>query len=63
MGFPSLLYSDTTVYARQDKAFTFSADEASVFFGELQFGSHGYSACDLDVSLCQFWVFMDYFFG
>jgi len=27
------LYADTTVYARQDKAFTVSADEAPVFFG------------------------------
>jgi len=57
------LDADTTVYARQDKAFTVSADEASVFFGHMQFGSHGYPARDLDVTLSKFWVFMDYFFG
>jgi len=57
------LYADTTVYARQDKAFTVSADEASVFFGHMQFGSHGYLPRDLDVTLSQFWVFMNHFFG
>jgi len=63
VGFPSLLDADTTVYARQDKAFTVSTDEASVFFGHTQFGSHGYPARDLDVPLSQFRVFMNHFFG
>jgi hypothetical protein len=57
------LNSDTTVYARQDKAFTFSADESPVLFWKPQSGSHGYPARNLDITLCQFRVLMDHFLG
>jgi hypothetical protein len=63
MGFPSLLNSDTTVYARQDKAFTFSTHEMPVLIGQPQSGSHGYPTSDPDVSLCQLRILMDYILG
>jgi hypothetical protein len=61
--FPSLLDADTTVYAWVNKGFTVSADEASVLFGETQFGSHCYLPRDSHVALGEFRVFMNYFFG
>jgi hypothetical protein len=63
VGFPSLLDADTTVYSRVDKGFTMSADEASVFLGETQFGPHGYLSRDLHVALSELRVFADYFVG
>jgi len=56
--FSLLLYSHTTVRARQDKAFTVLADLASVFCWQANFGSHGYFSREFHVTLCQRRVFM-----
>jgi hypothetical protein len=63
VGFPSLLDADTTVYAWVDIGFAVSADEASVFFGETQFGAHCYFPRDFHVALSEFRVVVYYFFG
>lgn len=63
VGLPPRLGTNTTVYTRKNKAFAAPTNESPVFFGQSQLGSHGDSSCNLHVSLRQFRIFMDVFFG
>jgi hypothetical protein len=61
VGFSPPLYTDTTVYAGIDKAFTVSANEPTIFDRQPNLGAHGDSSGDLSVALRQPRLFTDGF--
>jgi hypothetical protein len=56
---PFLLDTNTTIYARQDKAFTMPANEMSILPWQSGSGSHGDFPRYSDVTLSQVGVFMN----
>jgi hypothetical protein len=57
--FPFLLDTNMTIYARQDKAFTVSANETSILSWQSGSGSHGDFPRYSDITLSQVGVFMN----